>query len=274
MKTLLELMVEANDKIETLDAWEKVIGAVPVLEPDLVTPLRKQFKETEPYLYCFLKKCVWYKVTKEKLPPEFGWQDTMAVAPFSNGIKFYYNEKFLHSLDLNELVFLICHESGHIFRFTSDRIKRQHLNHELMNIAADMVINHDILNIKKVGPWEANMPKKTPGLLPPEEYVKKVLKEKKNPDEKEEDYLKKGFLTSHLYRWLEENKGKQKPPPGGKKPLEVGDIVKINKENKHGKITKITKNKADQPEYEIEEIDLKDEIKQAKEDLEKEGKKV
>jgi hypothetical protein len=270
MKTLLQIINEAQEHPATLDAWEKSIGAEPVLEPDVITPIRKQWKETEPYMYTFLKKCVWYKVTKGG----YGWGNTMGVAPFSNGIKFFYDEKFLHSLNLNELIFLLCHEAGHIFRFTHEREKKQHLNHDVMNRASDMVINHDLTTINKIGPWEAKMPEKTPGLMPPKEFIDE-MKKSKNKNDSDDDFLKKGFLTSAVYRWLTEHPEQQEDKgEGEKKPLSVGDIVKINNENKHGRIKNITKNKSGEPEYEIEEINLQDEIDKTKEELKKQGKKV
>lgn len=74
-----------------------------------------------------------------------------------DGISFLFNKQFWDSLDEYNRLFVICHEMLHIVLFHCRRMRE--LNHEIANIAVDIVTNHMLVSIygfdrEKIQNWE------------------------------------------------------------------------------------------------------------------------
>lgn len=75
---------------------------------------------------------------------DFGWCPTAAV----DGRNIYYNRTFFKSLDLQEIIFVLCHEVLHV---AYDHLgRRSHRDPEWWNMANDYVINA-LLTHEKIG---------------------------------------------------------------------------------------------------------------------------
>ncbi len=100
---------------------------------------------TKARVKMLLKHPFWGNLaTRMKLQENSEWLSTAAT----DGRHFYYNEKFIESLDDEELVFLFGHEVGHVVYDHMSR--RGDRDPQLWNMAGDYVIN-DMLIQNNVG---------------------------------------------------------------------------------------------------------------------------
>jgi predicted metal-dependent peptidase len=100
---------------------------------------------TKARVKMLLKHPFWGNLaTRMKLQENSDWLSTAAT----DGRHFYYNEKFIESLDDEELVFLFGHEVGHIVYDHMGR--RGDRDPQLWNMAGDYLIN-DMLIQNNVG---------------------------------------------------------------------------------------------------------------------------
>jgi hypothetical protein len=209
---------------------------------------------------------------------------TAGVSVKNGRIQFYYNPAFVDECNGNgTLYFLIKHELYHILRMHKDRAMWKQAwggrDHKLFNIAADSLINRDLVSdrsyaaipqIAPAGGWflydkDADM----------EKYgsVEKATKKKYTGAQITESVFK--FLKKHRDSLSEEDKNGD-PGEGGEggeggdggdsgppKPMAVGSPIFDTKSKKFGKITKVWKNGT----YSWEEI-----TKQEAEALAKAGK--
>jgi predicted metal-dependent peptidase len=157
---------------------------------------------------------------------------TCGVNITSRGLNFYYSSDFLDSLTQEEVNFVVIHENFHLLWDHQSRTKSLDLEHELSNIAQDMIINYIIL--EDIESDFAHIPKyksgklmgKTMGLLPPKEYDGKLIFEdlytwlldKKNSKRIKSDLdwgkfskgprgLEEGPSLDKIFRDLESNSG-------------------------------------------------------------------
>jgi len=160
--------------------------------------------------------------------------NTAAVNVIKGRINFYYNENFINQFPPNQLMFIVAHEFYHIARMHLDRAARRKMNSNLYNIAADEIINHDIISqLGALAGMKLEMPTidgRPIGLEIDKRYAKS------HPDPKL-------WTTESLYRFLEkkgQSKGKPKPPK--KKDLMApGRIVRVGKGEDYGVIKKVNK---------------------------------
>ena len=155
---------------------------------------------------------------------------TAGVNVTKGRVNCYYDEDFISGMPPGQLMFIVAHEFYHLVRLHLDRSARRRMNNDLYNVAADMIINEDILrDLKQVAGINLQMPTedgKPIGLRISPEYAKEYP-----------DYKK--WTTEHLYTWLEAH---QKQPPSSKDLLTKGAVVRINKTDGLGVITKVNSN--------------------------------
>lgn len=138
---------------------------VPKVKNERLLEIIIRMSITHPFYFYILTQCSFREDTHSAL--------TAAVYYESNAsLMFVYNPNFFNKLTDTQLLFVGIHEVQHLI---SNHIKRTlalGLNHELSNIAADMIINQNIVEQYKlplptqiVDGKETNM-----GLLMPPEY--------------------------------------------------------------------------------------------------------
>lgn len=97
---------------------------------------------------------------------------TAGVNATTKGLNHYYNPDFIDSLSQLAVNFLMLHETFHLLLEHSKRTREGHFDHELANIAQDMIINQ--LLIKYIDPSFITLPKdkygKNTALVIPKEY--------------------------------------------------------------------------------------------------------
>ena len=102
----------------------------------LIVDTKKVIKDNLPYYYCVLK-------LQEEiyLDGETAKQMGVDVAGISPGT-LYINTEFCSKLSKKQLVFILCHEVGHLVFKHASRIKLR--NHTYWNFAGDLLINKDL----------------------------------------------------------------------------------------------------------------------------------
>jgi len=220
------------DKIDIL--LEQAIEGQVTPPPSKIKALIQYLIPRDPLFATFLLKARYIKGNPEV--------DTAAVNIRDGKVNFYYNEEFINKLPPEQLMFVIAHEFYHIARLHLDRMMRRKMHSQLYNMAADMIINENILkDLSNVAGIQLKMPVingREAGLRVPKEYAQKV------------DYKK--WTTEHLYKFLEK-KGPPQPkqkPPSKKDLLKPGAVVRINKTGELGVIEKINKDGT----YEVKKI--------------------
>jgi len=212
----IDLLVEENGGGEVTPPPPKIKALIQYLIP------------RDPLFATFLLKARYIK--------NYPGVDTAAVNIKDGKINFYYNEKFINKFPPEELMFIIAHEFYHIVRMHLDRAARRRMNPRLYNIAADMIINENILrDLKQVAGLNLRMPKengKEIGLRIPSEFEKKYPEYKK-------------WTTEFLYKYLEKNPQQTSQKGGGKPPskkelLKPGAVVRT-KDGRIGVIEKVNK---------------------------------
>lgn len=180
--------------------------------------------------------------------------NTAAVSITNGRINFYYNEDFINQFPPNQLMFIVAHEFYHIVRLHLDRAARRRMNGNLYNIAADEIINHDIITqLGTVAGMKIEMPKvngQPVGLEIDKEYAKT------HPDPKL-------WTTESLYKHLEKKATKKKSaqkPPQKKDLMFPGRIVRIGKGEDYGVITKVNKDGT----YEVDPLTQEEVVKRLK----------
>lgn len=166
--------------------------------------------------------------------------ETCGVNITDGKVNFYYNENFIKQFGPSPLLFIVVHEWYHLARLHLDRAARRKYDARLYNIAADMIINENILgDLPTVAGVSLEMPaskEKGSGLRIDKKYAAKH----KDP---------KLWTTESLYAFLKKGQPPQKPPT--KKDLMVpGRIVRIGKGENYGVIKKVNKNGT----YEVDNI--------------------
>jgi predicted metal-dependent peptidase len=117
---------------------------------------------------------------------------TCAVNVTTKGMQFYYSPEFLNGMSQKEVNFIVLHEDFHLLWDHPKRTVTGLYNHELSNIAQDMIINHVIW--EEINHKYIEIPKDKDGknmaLFIPKEYDGKLIFEE-------------------LYMWLKEEKEKR-----------------------------------------------------------------
>src|SRR6478609_6974028 len=113
--------------------------------------------------------------------------ETAGVRATRKGFQFTYNPEWIEKLNQEQVNYLVIHECQHILSSHGKRSRDAQLNHELMNIAADMIINHNIEFYAQKDKMDNLIQRPEPKvLIIPDEYK----------DEK---------IMEYLYAWLIDN---------------------------------------------------------------------
>jgi hypothetical protein len=239
-KTILDAFENAFQNIIVEDVVSE-LHAVKTPMPRKIFNLMGHFEKNGEFeLYEFLDRCVFYKVPKDTAPPPPFWYETAAVSVQKERIEFFYDEDFIESLDYKELAFLVAHEASHVFRLHQDIAEMEKLDPETFNIAADMVINHDILKTPKLGQYD---PAPLTGKDPKTGEKKRVgvyLDQTKFQEEIVEKEGKKALHGRRVYDYLNKQKQKQ-PKQNAEDYYKEGSIVRVKSTGEYREITGKTK---------------------------------
>jgi len=239
-------------------------------------------------LTAFFNSCMFYEAHSNEI-------NTAGVIPWitSRGVKtiFIYNRKFMNSLchyfisgnevgekewsaayaknpdnpaltyDIGKMLFLFAHESMHIFRNHSDRRQKQNKDHYKYNIASDAVINYTLAHkIKRVAGHDMKF---IDGgvMLDRPKYLQWLKDKKHHKGGEDEDEFNRHLNADKTYDFYDETN--PLPPPQKPKPVNVGDIRRINEgpnKGDHVRVTSVNKDGT----CECEVVDIKEIIKDAR----------
>lgn len=260
MPSIYDLLLEDEKSIEDMGVQQmrKVMDAVRTSIPSSIATVKSQFANSGEYeLFEFLDNCEFWEVRNKNSP---SWYQTAGVRATPDRIEFYYDKDFIEKISKkpNELVFLIAHEASHIFRYHIDRTKSQGHDGDLANVAQDMIINHDIVDLTpSVGGFKPELVEG--GLMPSKEF------HAQHKDKKDLYYYE------YMYKWLqanpdedptkqpEESESQQEPQDYWKE----GSICKVNSGDDEGEYVKITKVNKD-GSVETEPVDLEKEYEKVR----------
>lgn len=246
LHTIMEKIVEqAQDISVPLD--NLLIEQEETKPPKAISALIQHLIPRDALFATFLLKCRYVKNHPEV--------DTCGVNIKDGRVNFYYNEQFINQFPPSQLMFVIAHEFYHIARLHLDRAARRRLQGGLYNVAADMIINENILrDLTSVAGMSLDMPVingKPIGLRIDKDYIKKV----KDP---------KNWTSESLYKFLEKNKPDVDkpggPPPVKKDLLRPGQVVRVGQGESYGVIEKVNKDGT----YEVKEISKQEAQKRVK----------
>lgn len=178
------------------------------------------------------------------------WEDnsssTAGVAVQAGRIQFYYNTQFLNSLSDGEMIFLLKHELFHILRRHQSRGQKIGAvgdKHTAMNIAADSIINRDLLHDRSLTttrpiPIKGGIFLHKSDISGDYNYVDVMAKK---------EYKGKP-ITEPITNFLWDNYEQQEQEPkvgddkGNKRPYtpHVGSVIYNEKTDEYGVITKIS----------------------------------
>ena len=239
--TILDAFDEAFKTIIVEDNVSE-LKAIKTPMPRKVFNLMGHFeKNAEFELYEFLDRCVWYKVPRETAPPEPFWYNTAAVSARAERIEFFYDEDFIEGMkNYNQLAFLIAHEASHIFRLHQDIAEMEKLDQTNFNIAADMIINHDILKTPKIGQYDPQAMTGKDLKTGKEERVGVYLDQIDFEKDVAEKEGLKSFHGRRVYDYLNKQQ-KKKPKPQPEDYYKKGGVVRVKSTGEYRKITGKTK---------------------------------
>jgi len=228
--------------------------------PKIISKLATFIQDKEPLIYLFIINSDFILDDKHEVLPEYG---LAGVTVRNKRIIFYYSSRVL-DLPANKLYFLVIHEAFHIFKKHLDRFKDLYEEDDLLlNVAQDMVINEEILNIHNSDYSNSLVPEKIePGAFLPDEFKNTYR-----------DLDKDAYTTRRVYTWL-----KEKSMPKKEDFLKKDDYVRITGTDIYGKIKESRPNNDD--EYEVDKMSKEEMIndingvpsKNRKEDRETFGK--
>jgi len=280
---LSEAMDVKEPEGDLIKALKSQLGAKKVDKPEeikLVERVTKSYSEWE--LYYFIQACVFYEVPHKDQPMN-GWYNTAAVAPAKGQVIFLFDRPFLEEtvedkyyrgnkeisykeykkasdeekankevravVDVGKTIFLLAHEAMHIFRYHSERQQQRKFDDpQLYNIAADMVINRQLMNhYGKIGAQDFKFI--DGGVI----LDKKELKDfKEHYNINDDQALKSKMHAEDVYRWLKANAKKKKQQKGQQQEkisredvFKDADIVKVKKGKYKGEYRKIIKRNND-----------------------------
>lgn len=75
-----------------------------------------------------------------------GSDDARCKTAYTDGTKCYYYRSFVNTLNEGQLLFIMAHETAHVFFGHIERLKKNSKNPLLMNVATDYVINYILHN--------------------------------------------------------------------------------------------------------------------------------
>lgn len=280
--TLSEAMEVKEPEGDLIKAIKSELGARKTDKPEeikLVEKLVKSYSEWE--LYYFIQTCVFYEVP-HKDQPSGAWYNTAGVAPAKGQVIFLYDKPFLEStiedkyyrgskeisykeykdaseeekankevravVDVGKTIFLVAHEAMHIFRYHAERQQQRKFDEpQLYNIAADMVINKQLMNhYGKIGAQDFKFI--DGGVILDKEELKNF---KEHYDIQNDDALKTRMNAEDVYRWLRANAKQKQQKPGEKQKVskedvfDKADIVKVKKGKYKDEYRKIIKRNDD-----------------------------
>ena len=241
-KTILDAFEEAFDKIIVEDAVSE-LKAVKTAMPRKIFNLMGHFEKNGEFeLYEFLDRCVFYKVPRETAPPPPIWFQTAAVSARSERVEFFYDEDFIEGMkNYNQLALLIAHEASHIFRLHQDITEMEKLDPSQFNIAADMIINHDILKTPKLGQYEPQALTEKDPKTGKEKRVGCYLDQIDFEKDVAEKEGKKSYHGRRVYDYLSKQ-GQKKPQQGQPEDYyKEGGIVRVKSTGEYKRITGKTK---------------------------------
>ena len=102
----------------------------------LIVDAKKVIKDNFPYYYCVLK--LQEEIYLDSETAKQMGVDVMGISPGT----LYINTEFCSKLSKKQLVFILCHEVGHLVFKHASRIKLR--NHTYWNFAGDLLINKDL----------------------------------------------------------------------------------------------------------------------------------
>jgi len=258
MASIYDLLLEDEESIEDMGVQQmrQVMDAVRTSIPGPLATAKSHFANSGEYeLFEFLDNCEFWDVRNKNSP---GWYQTAAVRATPDRIEFYYDKEFIDTISKKpgELFFLIAHEASHIFRFHIDRTKAKGHDPDLANVAQDMIINHDIVDLTPtVGGFKPDLIEG--GLMPSDDF------HKQHKDKKELYYYE------YMYNWLQANPDQdptKQPQQSDQKPKdywEEGSICKVNSGDDEGEYVRITKVN-DDGTFETEPVDLEQEYEKVR----------
>ena len=187
------------------------------------------------------------------------WEDssisTAGVTVTAGRIQFYYSPQFLAKLSNGEIIFLLKHELYHILRRHKTRGEQMGAvgdKHLAMNIAADSIINRDLLKDRslttsKAVPIKGGVFLHKSDISGDYQYVDVMAK--KNYKGKPVTEPITQFLWDNYEEQSQEPEDGEKGEPGppqSKKPFapKVGDIVSTKNHGEFGRVTKVSGSKA------------------------------
>lgn len=261
MPSILDLLVEDQESIDDMSVtrMRQAMDAVRTSIPSPIASLKSHYANSGEYeLFEFLDNCEFWEVRNKNAP---SWYQTAGVRATPDRVEFYYDRDFIDKISKKpgELTFLIAHEASHIFRFHIDRTHLAGHDPDLANVAQDMIINHDIVDLTpSIGGFKPDLVEG--GLMPTEEF-KKAHEDKKD-----------AYFYEYMYNWLKANpdqdptKGKSKKSPSKQKPKdywEVGSICRVNSGKDKDEYVRITKVN-DDGTLETEPVDLEEEYEKVR----------
>jgi hypothetical protein len=288
-KELTEAMEVKEPEGDLIRQIRSQLGAVRTGMPSevkLVQDILKQNNEWE--LYYFSKTCVFYEIPHKDNPPA-GWYNTAAVAPVKDQVVFLYDKPFLEdtvelkyyrgdkeiskaeykkasaeekerkevraTADVGKTLFLFAHEAMHIFRLHAERQQARKFNDpQLYNIAADMVINRQLMkHYGKIGAQEFKFI--DGGVILDGDQLNNFKEFYQISNKDKEEALKNRLNAEDVYRWLKANAKKddkkqqqqqqQQQKVSKDDVFDKADIVKVKKGKYKGEYRKIVDRKDD-----------------------------
>ena len=183
--------------------------------PDCISKLAMYLESKEPLIYLFIINSDFIEDDGTILGPG------LAGVKYENRrVKFLYNQTIFDKLTPEELYFLVIHEAFHIFK---KHILRHHtkdyVNHLLLNIAEDAVINFEICDLTFNYDLRPKM-------------IDGTVSIPQNFTEEFRDLGKDAMVTERVYHWYMNRKMKKEDL------LYPGARVKIKSTGEYGNISK------------------------------------
>ncbi len=181
--------------------------------PENISKLAFYLSDKEPLLYLFIINTDFCNEPDFPLFKEGGPVQAEAGVTYQNGrVKFIYSDEILSKKSKEELLFLIIHESFHIFKKHIERHKGLK-NWLARNMAQDAVINEEIATMNFKNTFTPKVP--AFAIRIPEKFKSEFR-----------DLGNDAYTTERLYHWYLSQKPKKEDL------LLPGSYVKMNKTGK------------------------------------------
>ena len=178
--------------------------------PEIIGKLALFLQNKEPLIYLFIVNSDFIYDEEEKFLPKLSPAGVMVK---DGRIKFYYNDELV-KLSIEEMYFIIIHESYHIFKKHLQRYRDLFQeNPYRLNVAEDCVINYEISESFKSSRNNSTKiyPKAPPyGAYLPEEFI----------EEYKHTNIKDKATTRIVYNWLKDNE---------KSEIDKNDLIKVGR---------------------------------------------